>query len=72
MPSSERKVARECVTEGACATLVFRLLYYNCFSQVTHSPSVACGDSSLPEGAFPQNILRFSLVYFLFIGNSLS
>ena len=25
MPSSERKVARECVTEGACATLTFSL-----------------------------------------------
>ena len=44
-PSSGRKVARDSVTEGARVT--FNLFFFF----VTHSPSVAYGASSLPEGA---------------------
>ena len=36
------------------------------------SLSQSTTDSSLPEGAFSHNILRFSFVYILLIGNSLS
>ena len=33
------------------------------YSIVARTPSVAYGASSLAEGAFPQNILRFSFVH---------
>ena len=45
-PSSERKVARESVTEGACATMSENEIYYT-----RALPQSLC-DSSLPEGAF--------------------